>query len=130
MILKRGVELTNTSERLFAIGSHVQALSGPKRDSGKEKGFNFAFVNDERLRTLVLDRTDEGIFAWNEGTCICTRTFVLRFRSPDLLGGAVGLLGEVGHLDGLGSTLCQYLISNCSDVQDAAMMVAGMIDWR
>lgn len=48
----------------------------------------------------------------------------------DLLGGAVGLLGEVGHLDGLGSTLCQYLISNCSDVQDAAMMVAGMIGWR
>lgn len=47
-----------------------------------------------------------------------------------LLGGAAGLLGEVGHLDGPGSTLCQYLISNCSDVQDAAVVVAGMIDWR
>jgi hypothetical protein len=47
-----------------------------------------------------------------------------------LLGGAVGLLGEVGHLDEVGSTLCQYPISNCSDVQDAAMMVAEIIYWR
>lgn len=73
--------------------------------SEPKERFNLPFVNDEGLRTLVLDRTDEGIFAWNEGTCIRTQTFILRFGSLELLGGAVGLLSEVDHFDGLGSTL-------------------------
>ena len=51
----------------------------------------------EGLLTPVLDRIDEGIFAWNEGTCTRTQTFVRL---------AVSLLGEVGRLDGLGNTLC------------------------
>lgn len=43
----------------------------------------------------VLDQTDEGIFAWNEGTLIRTQTFVLRC---DLLGSARGELPKCNLL--------------------------------
>ena len=63
----------------------------------QKKSVRLTFVNDEGLRTLIVDRTDEGIFAWNEGTCISNQTFVLRFGSLDLLGDAMALFSWVLH---------------------------------